>query len=81
VLRICHEVKLLIAFIVFRWIEIVSYFNVAILAVLNDVVDGHQQVGNVFFVVDVERRESYEREIFNEIANGFGETAMFSSPR
>jgi hypothetical protein len=38
---------------------------------LDDVVDGQQNVCDVFLVIDVERRESDEAEVFDEVADGF----------
>lgn len=65
-----HEVVVVTVFI-FRRIKIISNFHIAVFAVLNNVVDGQEQVANVLLIVDVQWSESDETEIFNEVSNSF----------
>lgn len=62
VLRICHEIILLL---ILRWIEVLSNLHIAILAILNDVVNRHQKICDVLFIVDVQGSESNETEVLN----------------
>lgn len=54
---------------------------VAILAVLNDVVNVHQHVGDALLLVEVQRRESHQTKVFDQTTNRLGQLAVFGAPR